>query len=146
MIRAANSNDIPVILNLAQQLHDESSYQVFTFDKEYIEKNIKKIMESGAVFLAEKNDVVIGGFMGGITSLWHSPDKVGFDYTFFIQKEHRQGIIALKLIYAFEHWCKAKGAKFIQLGITTGINTEGTAQFYESLGYHVQGPLYQKRF
>ncbi|MNY76363.1 hypothetical protein D3C86_2159270 [compost metagenome] len=46
------------------------------------------------------------------------------------------------MISAFRIWCKARGAKKLRMGITTGIHEESTGQFYRLLDFKDAGTLF----
>ena len=46
---------------------------------------------------------------------------------------------------AYEKWAKAKGAKVISLGVSTGITAERTGKFYERMGFNDVGKFYRRR-
>lgn len=140
MIRPATTDDIPRIVELAELLHSTSTYACMIFDGGLVASFMEQLISgTGVVFLAEIDGVVVGGFAGGITEQWFSPDLLAFDYSFFIEPAHRSGFTAIKLARAFINWAKAMGAKHIQIGITTGINLEGTSRFYRALGFKDSG-------
>lgn len=144
MIRPATLSDIPRIVDLGEMLHAESEYRSIPFSRSKVAKLMTAlIVRDGVVFLAEKDGVVIGGIAGGVTEHWFSDTElVGFEYSFFLEPSGRHGITAARLIRAFKAWCKAKGAKQARMGITTGINVEGTAKFYRSQGFVDAGLLF----
>lgn len=143
MIRAAKHEDIPRLVELGQLLHDTSSYASAGINPEKIATLLGQLIDGlGVVFVAEVGGEVVGGFAGAITEQWFSDDLIAFDYSLFIEPSKRQGLTALKLILAFQNWAKAKGAKEIRMGITTGMNVEGTSRLYRHLGFEYVGPLF----
>lgn len=143
MIRAATHDDIPRLVELGQLLHDTSSYATSGINPEKVAKLLGQLIDGlGVVFAAEVGGEVVGGFAGAITEQWFSDDLIAFDYSLFIEPSKRQGLTALKLVLAFQNWAKAKGAKEIRMGITTGMNVEGTSRLYRHLGFEYVGPLF----
>ncbi|MFY1029147.1 GNAT family N-acetyltransferase [Pseudomonas asiatica] len=144
MIRAATHDDIPRLVELGQLLHDTSSYAGSGIKPEKIADLLGQLIDGlGVVFAAEVDGEVVGGFAGAITEQWFSDDLIAFDYSLFIEPSKRQGLTALKLVLAFQNWAKAKGAKEIRMGITTGMNVEGTSRLYRHLGFEYVGPLFR---
>lgn len=143
MIRAATHDDIPRLVELGQLLHDTSSYARSGINPEKVATLLGQLIDGlGVVFAAEVGGEVVGGFAGAITEQWFSDDLIAFDYSLFIEPSKRQGLTALKLVLAFQNWAKAKGAKEIRMGITTGMNVEGTSRLYRHLGFEYVGPLF----
>jgi len=144
MIRPARHDDIPRLVELGTLLHDTSSYARRSLNPEKVTRFLAQLIDGlGVVFVAEVDGEVVGGFAGAVTEQWFSDDLIAYDYSFFIEPSKRQGLIAIKLILAFQEWAKAKGAKEIQMGITTGVHVEGTTKLYRRLGFEYNGPLFR---
>lgn len=145
MIRAATYSDIPRLVQLGAMLHEASSYAAMQFDYAKVSDFLAALIahqNGGVVFVAERDGNVIGGFAGAVAPHWFSQDKVAFDYSIFLEPGKRHGITATKLVMAFVEYAKQMGAVQINLGITTDINVEATARFYESLGLRQSGVLF----
>lgn len=144
MIEVAKLEDVIRIVDLGELLHQESTYRGIPYSRPKVAILMTKLIaEDGVVFVAKKDGVIVGGIAGGVTEHWFSDEKVGFEYSFFLAKEARNGITAIRLIRAFASWCSLRGAKAMKMGITTGINAERTAEFYRSLGMKDDGVLFQ---
>lgn len=145
MIRTATFADIPRLVQLGAMLHASSSYASMDFDHGKVTDFLASLVahqNGGVVFVAEREGVVIGGLAGAVAPHWFSRDLIGFDHSLFLEPGRRHGITASKLVVAFVEYAKAMGAVKINLGITTGINEEATAKFYESLGLRHSGLLF----
>ena len=101
MIRPATVEDIPRIIELGHKLHMTSRYAAQEFDPGVAASFIEGLISGhGVVFVAVINGQIVGGFAGGIVEQWFSTQKVAYDYSFFIEPEHRSGITAIKLLRA----------------------------------------------
>ena len=147
MIRVATEDDIPRMLELGRQLHDESRFSVYPLNEQRTIDFFKTVINGGSTcaFVSIQKGEIVGGFMGGVSDHWSCDFIVAFDYSLFIDKAHRNGTTAIKLIVAFEAWAQEMGADETTIGITTGVNTEGTTRLYESLGYKQVGPMFTRR-
>lgn len=144
MIRAAHLSDVPAIVEIGAVLHCTSSYRDIPFNRAKVAALMQSLINgAGVVFVAERDGQVVGGIAGGVAEHWFSDELLGFEYSFFVLPEARHGLIATKLLIAMRTWCKAKGAKSLRIGITTGINVDGTARFYRSMGFMDAGQLFQ---
>lgn len=144
MIRAAHLSDVPRIVEIGESLHRESTYQAIPYSTPKVGALMRSLINGGgAVFVAEQGGEVVGGIAGGVTAHWFSDELTGFEYSFFILPELRHGLVAMKLLLAMKAWCTAKGAKTLRIGITTGINVEGTARFYRYMGFEDAGQLFE---
>ncbi|WP_137972002.1 GNAT family N-acetyltransferase [Pseudomonas sp. F(2018)] len=145
MIRAATAGDIPRIIELGRLLHRTSRYANHAYDDEVVGRSLQELIDgSGVVFVAERDGVVIGALLGGITEQWFSTDLLAFEYAFFIEPSARHGIISMRLVNALTTWAELRGAKYLQIGVTTGINVEGTSRFYRANGFSDAGRFFEK--
>lgn len=145
MIRAARHSDIPRIIELGTILHATTSYATQDFDADKVGSFMSDLIAgAGVVFVAEVDGVLVGGMAGGIVDQWFNNDLIAYDYSIFVEPGRRNGVIAMRLIRAFEEWARINGAKQIHMGIGTAVNVEGTSRLYESLGLKHFGPLHIK--
>ena len=145
MIRSATAADIPRIIELGTLLHATSSYSKMAFVPAKAAAFMQALMErDGVVFVAEIDGVVVGGMAGGVVDQWFSDELIAYDFSIFVEPRRRDGLIAIKLMRAFEEWARIKGAKQIHMGIGTDINVEGTSRLYEHMGFRHFGPLFMK--
>jgi GNAT superfamily N-acetyltransferase len=146
MIRPATEADILHIVELGRLLHQESDeYRGISYDEEKVAETMRGLMDGGGVvFLYEQGGQIRGGLAGTIGEFWFSREKVAGDFSLFVDPEYRNGMIAIRLVLAFQSWSKLLGARRMNMGITTGINEEGTARLYQSLGMRRNGSLFSK--
>jgi GNAT superfamily N-acetyltransferase len=149
MIREARYDDLEQILILGWDMHQESRYKDLDYDVEKSAMFFQMAMDdSKYLFLvSEKAGQIIGGFIGYCVSQWFSDDKTAGDLVLYVQPEHRGGLSAVRLVKKYIEWAKDQGVKdgHIGLGITTGIHTEKTGRFYESLGFEKTGIVMSHR-
>lgn len=144
MIRPATLADTMRIVEIGEALHQESVYRSIPYSRDKVIGLMRSLIQgAGVVFVAEKDGQIVGGIAGGVTFHWFSDELTGFEYSFFVLPEHRHGLVAMKLLLAMKAWCAAKGAKSLRIGITTGINVEGTARFYRHMGFRDAGNLFE---
>jgi len=144
MIRPATMADTMRIVEIGEALHRESTYRDIPYCRDKVIALMRSLIQGGGVvFVAEKGGEVVGGIAGGVTSHWFSDELTGFEYSFFVLPEHRHGLVAMKLLLAMKAWCTSKGARTLRIGITTGINVEGTARFYRHMGFRDAGNLFE---
>ena len=142
MIRNATEQDIPKLVEMGQALHDESTYKHVEYSPERVAETCRLMIANGFLVVAEKDGEVIGVMMGDVYVPWYTTERMGIDYTLYIMPEHRNGLIAVKMIKRFEQWCIAMGAKQIRPGIGTGV--KGAERLYKALGYVVSGEQFLK--
>lgn len=144
MIRPATINDIPALIKLGAQMHVESPrFCRLRFSPAKVESTLLQLMSMplGFLWVAEHEEGLIGGLAAVAGPHWCSDDLVANDLALFIDREHRGGISALRLVNRYRCWVKEIGAVIGQLGVTTGIDTEGTANLFERLGFERCGVI-----
>ncbi|UVL22390.1 GNAT family N-acetyltransferase [Pseudomonas donghuensis] len=143
MIRSANHEDVPRLIELGVILHSTTSYASMAYNHAKAAAFLHGLIDSpnGVLFVSEQDGVIIGGMAGGLVDQWFNDDLIAYDYSLFVEPGKRQGFVAARLIAAFQAWAKMKGAKQIQMGIGTGVNIEGATRLYEYMGLRVTGPL-----
>lgn len=142
-IRRATEEDFPHMLSMALAMHSESpryrDIQVSHKKLSMIMERMHQHPEIGALLVAEKDDEVIGMMWGYVDEFFFSEERYATDILLYVMREHRGGRAAYKLVKAFEEWCYDKNVRCIQPGVSTGIDNDGYARFYERIGYSVTG-------
>lgn len=146
-VREATQADVEQIVQLGQQLQQNSAYKKGAFNTDKAKQAVSMMITSDTdqAFIAESDGKIIGFFLGGVTYEWFSDDLIAFDYSVYVVPEKRNGRTAIKLFKAFEEWATEQGAKSVQVGITTGINIKGNSRLYRFLGFKDSGVLFEKR-
>lgn len=136
MIRPANPLDLPALLDLGERMHAESPrFSRLTFSRARLHNTLRGLLDSPAGFLwVAEQGVVIGGMAGIIGPHWASDDLVATDLALFIDEKQRGGMSTARLVTEYKRWAHQRGARIVQVGVTTGVQTEQTARLYERLG------------
>jgi GNAT superfamily N-acetyltransferase len=143
-VEVATPADAAEIAALGRVLHDRSTYAEVPYNEAKVEQHMRSLMTNGGVvFVVRKDGAIVGGIAGAVSAWWFSDELMGYEYSFFIAPPHTNGMAAMRLMSAFRTWCKARGAKSLRVGITTGIHQEKTAAFYRLMGFKDIGPLFE---
>lgn len=138
----ATLQDVPRLVEMGRLLHDTSSYAAIPFNEEKVADLLSGLISgTGAVFVTRKDGRIIGAIAGAVGAHWFSDELHGFEFSFFIDPEARNGFTALRLMNAFTRWCALRGAKSVRMGVTTGIHHESTAALYRLAGFKNAGVL-----
>lgn len=147
-IREAVLDDIEVIVAMGRDLHAESPrYSAMSFSDAKVAALARRLLTGsmaaapvGGVFVAERDDEIIGMAAGFVSSHWFSDEKMLSDYTVYVRPAHRKLTFAFhRLVRALEAWGRAQGARHSLIGVSTGINAIETKLMYERMGYRHSG-------
>jgi GNAT superfamily N-acetyltransferase len=142
MIRPATHDDIPRLIDLGAIMHRTTIYASLVYSPEKTAATLRSLIDGeGVMFVCTVDNVVVGGLAGAITDQWFNDDLVAYELCLFVEPSRRQGLHAFKLVMAFKEWARIKGAKQIQMGITTAVNVSSTTKLYQYAGFHHAGPL-----
>lgn len=141
MIRPANYEDIPALVDLGAVMHQESRYRVLPYAPNKVFGLLANMIEkdTGLLIVAERNGEIIGGFMGLVVEHWFSNSLIATDFALFIHPDHRGGMTAARLLKRFVAWSRERGAELITAGITTGVNADASTRLYQSIGFEPVG-------
>lgn len=136
-IRPATVDDLDLLMEIAVAMHAESPrYSKLALSLTKMLNLFVFLMDNpdGLLIVAERDGAVIGGVAGMVAQHWFSEELIAQEYAVFLLPEHRGGMAAARLVKEFIAWGQSKGAKMIQLGISTGVHVEETAALYRALG------------
>lgn len=147
IIRQATATDLPTVLAMAVSMHAESSR--YKKSKIAVAKLVAFIAlqhttKSRVILIAEREGTIVGMFWGRVGSYFFSETQFTADVLLYTKPRYRKGFVAYRLIKSFEAWSKELGISILQVGISTGIDNEGYAKFYERLGYIRTGVVLSK--
>ncbi|WP_312252724.1 GNAT family N-acetyltransferase [Stenotrophomonas sp.] len=131
------------LLLVSEQMHAESEYRQYPFAIDKMARLFGALIDGqGCVLVAERAGQIVGVMAGYCEESWFTPAKVAGEYGLYVVPEARGSRHAVGLVNAFREWALEQGADLIQIGITTGITTERTADLYERLGFRRCGIIF----
>lgn len=136
-IRPATAADLPRLVELGAALHAESPrWGRIPLNYDKCAKALADMIAGAdsAVFVAERNGVVIGGIAGVIQEHWACDARVAHEASFFVTPEYRGTFAACRLICTLVAWARCRKAAWLFVGTSTGVHSELTARLYERLG------------
>jgi N-acetylglutamate synthase-like GNAT family acetyltransferase len=111
MIRQANKFDIESIIGLLKQYRESAPLDVLRYanDEEYITQLLSEILSgSGIIFLAEKDDVIIGMLIAAIIpNIWNPKARQCSEVAYWVNPEYRGGTAGYRLIQSYMSECDA---------------------------------------
>lgn len=138
MTRRIEETDIPEIIHQLLHLRDESpTYAEVIPDIDYVSGSLRTLIQSDA-FIGVIEDG-IGCMFGMLTRQWYSYELNAHELILYVLPEHRGARTAMRLIAGLEDAAKRGGARYLQVGVTTGMQEDRTIKLYERLGYEKFG-------
>lgn len=140
-IRKAVLADVPALIELGRQMHDESPrFRRYAFSADRLQTSLLNILQLDqcCAFVAEKDEEVIGGILGIAVDHYACELKQASDLAFFMHRAHRGSTAAVRLVRAYVEWAIEQGAE-PSIGINTGVNPERTARLFHAIGGRQSG-------
>lgn len=133
--------DIPEVISLGAQMHQESRYAQFPYDEDYCLDMAGRVIKEDMFYsqLARENDQLIGMFFGALNRIPFCAANSAVDLLFYVHPEKRNGRAAPYLLHSFEKWARYNQVEEIQLGISANIDPDRVAKFYNRLGFNYHG-------
>lgn len=130
-------------------LQETEVYRDLAFDMEksanYIYGAIAKQPGWFCKVIAERfSDKVVGGLVAACEVTLFGPDKIAYDVTMMIDKEHRGRCIPelVRIVDLYREWALEQGAKVVKIGISSGMNIDKASQFLERMDFKRIGAMH----
>lgn len=148
IIKKVTYRDYIPLLSLYYDFYVESQARdILNFDKDHTIAFFNQLLDDENVHMAivcMLGDVIIGFFMGSLSSMPFSSTLLGFERGFFVRKESRGGRAAYMLRDAYDVWAKSKGAVATIDTIFHSEDNETTFKFMEKSGRRVIGKVFER--
>lgn len=145
-IRLANSiDDLDALVPLVRAMHAESDDRRYPLALQRLfalgEKALKEPGNHGLI-LAERDGLPIGFLFAVVNRFFFSDALTAGAMAWFVAREHRGGLAAVKLLHAYRNWARNRKAAQIQIFVTTGSNLARTDRLMRRLGFRQSGGNY----
>ncbi len=151
-VRDAHNYEVFELVEICREVLQESvTYRHMDFNKEksanYMMDGILKRPNTFMRVIVDSDDKPVGGMMCVSEVAMFSNDKVAYDVTIMIDKAHRGRCIRqlIKIIEEYKQWATDEGCKIIKMGVSSGLNIDKAAQFFEHLGFERIGSMHGLR-
>jgi hypothetical protein len=148
-VRDARKEEVFKLAERSRLVLLESTYAHMAFDANktanYLYDAILKRPNWFLRVIAEQDtDEVIGGLLCYCEASLFGPDKVAYDITIMITKEHRGKCLRqlIQVIEEYKYWATLQGARIIKIGVSSGINIEKAERFLERIGFTKMGSMH----
>ena len=133
-VRRASLQDVDLILRLARRFVAVTPFaRVLRTDDACLRAGLLALLDTGAVFVLEDGERIVGALVATLTQTWVSPSPVACELGWWVSEEARgRGTL---LLDAFESWAADCGAEACILSdlVHNGQTPAGT--LYERHGY-----------
>ena len=147
-IRTATNEDIEYMVELGAKIHTESRLSYLNYNMDKFRRGLETFIllhEKGThlSLLAENSEgKIIGMFLGALEEYFFTTDKSANSFLIWVDPDYRGSSTAIKLIDIFKQWAVKKGAKEINLVVSSGVRIGSTDRFFRRLGFVQSGGNY----
>lgn len=144
-IRPANVDDIEALVELGRAMALESPrFSRMPYNPGKVRALLEHQIKSprGLVLVSVASGVITGVFVGGAAEHWACDGLVAFDLALFVDRAHRGGTSAARLLSGYKAWCEQIGAVMATAGISTQVHADQSARLYRALGFREIGPVF----
>lgn len=144
--------DLPFLIQLAKEAHNESRFSYIEFSPEKVEKIARRALndpKQKAIMLACNESYPVG-FAYCSVGEYHIGRGVLITtiHNINVSQDVRAGLsggrIALSLFKGIETWSRARGAKEVLLHVTSDVNLARAHKLAKRMGYRFIGGSYVK--
>jgi len=146
IIREATEDDTLDCLVLFKSFHKESK-QPFKFDTARTLETFQTSVNSESAirfFVAELNGEIVGFVSAIVYQHLFSKDKTADELAWYVDKEHRGGSAALRLLKTYEEWAIGQGVRCVTMSHIEDL--ADLSRMYNKLGYKKIEATFQKEF
>lgn len=147
VVRIATVKDIDALIDIGGSFLNYSAYgSMINVSKDDVARGLCSILDTGVIFVSEKNGEITGGIAGVMGSIWFASQiKVATELGWWVNEKNRGEIASIKLLRAFENWAKENGASHIVMSDLVIRDDTPAGHLFEKLGYvlteraHIKG-------
>jgi GNAT superfamily N-acetyltransferase len=144
LVRPAVLADIPQLLRFGKHFVGAAPYGGKA-DEASICSQLRRCIDEGLAFVADKDGQLIGGIVGISSALWYDQStRVAAELAWWVEPAHREGLTAFKLLNAFENKAKELGHSKCVMMLITLMQGESIGRIYERRGFRLTEQAYIK--
>jgi len=132
-IRQATETDVPALCAMGRRFIAYSPYAHMADVSDHeLEQAIANIVASCAVFISERDGIVVGTLVASESRLWFAPSvRLAVEMAWWVDDGYRGTRVPIELIKAFEAWAKDIGANAV---VMSDLVIDGKAPVGAMLG------------
>lgn len=86
-----------------------------------------------------------GVILGEVAETWFGPNKVGRGILWYVRPQARNGILARRLLRAFDNEARERGARFARMELDNPANLKQIDGLVKKVGYEDFSKIYVRR-
>lgn len=141
--RHMEAADIPVMIELGAEMHEESAFRRLDYDRDIcFDLGVRYLSdpENHFSYCAYEGEELVGMFMGYLTPYYFGKDLLASDILWYVKRDRRGSMMGIRLLKAFRSWAKERGAKEVCIGVSTAVDVDRTHKLLSCMGFeHVGG-------
>jgi GNAT superfamily N-acetyltransferase len=144
--RRAATQDLPQIMHLAKEMHEESSFRPLSFSESKSATEILSCILNPDMFVAVAEDrgQILGIIAAYLSKPYFSEDFVVYDHIWYVGKEARGTMVGPRLLKHLAEWAKLCKAKAVFVTLGSDVSQERVGKLVEKLGYSRLGGYYRR--
>ena len=145
-IRRATEDDLPAIAQMGTKFIKYTEYRnVVSASVDEITKSLEKVLEVGAIFVAEIDGAVRGFIAAMVHPAWFAPSvSIALEMAWWMDEDYRKGTAGIRLLQTYERWAKESGASFICMSDLVVDGEAPIAAILPRMGYRITERTHMK--
>jgi RimJ/RimL family protein N-acetyltransferase len=134
MIKVAERDDLPVLMELAKGFYEESSYSHLEWNEEKVYRLAEALLDKpdGIVLLSDDTAMIAGM----VSETLFSDDPIATELMWYCVPKHRGKISNFKLLKAFEYWGLNKmGCSHVSMSLLLNDKYKKLKDFFDKKHY-----------
>ena len=147
MIRPATENDMHSLIGMGRRFFQASGYgDLAAFDRESFEVTLRHLIGGGGTCLVAEKDGLVVGMAGALAYpfYFNAQHKTGQELFWWLNPEHRGGLLGARLFAGLEAWAKDQGCSSFTMVALDAVRPEQVGGMYKRRGYRASEHTYIK--
>ncbi len=149
-IRFATPNDIPALVEAGRRMHQLTRFRAFDYNAAKAAHSLGQLLgQRHGKYVALVADDARGQIAGALIAVLEqhifSEQLTASVMHYDVLPERRMGGYGVRLLKAFEQWCRNRKVVEINLGINSATEMDSVAGFVRKMGYVKVGENFVKR-
>ena len=140
-IRKAGPLDISAIVHLLVDMHNNAEVPLSPIHSETLVAKVNEVIHRGVVFVAMKENMLIGSIGGKVMSDWWAENKYLSDLWLYVSPDHRKSSAGIELLKNFKN--VGNEAKIpVRLGHIFSGDIDRKDKLFEKSGFKKVGSVF----